>query len=241
MPVIERDAVAVESAHHRLPGSPGNPLARRTSSNLVVGHPLPDLYPTVKRSLDVVVSLIALLLVSPLCLVIAVLIWAEDGGKIFYAHTRVGQDGRHFRFYKFRSMVQNADALKENLAEFNEATGPVFKMRKDPRITRIGRVLRRTSLDELPQFWNVLRGDMSLIGPRPHLPKEVALYTEEQAARLSVPPGLICLREITGRSNLTFDRWIETDLLYVRTRSLSTDLKILWHAIPAVLKGDGAY
>jgi lipopolysaccharide/colanic/teichoic acid biosynthesis glycosyltransferase len=222
-------------------GGSSNRIARSSARALAVWQPGILLYPAAKRTLDVTVSSIGLVLLAPVFLLIALLIWAEDGGTVFYVHNRVGRNGRLFPFYKFRSMVPNADALKEKLAALNEATGPVFKIRHDPRITRIGRILRKTSLDELPQLWNVLRGDMSLVGPRPHLPSEVARYREDQRVRLSVAPGLICLREVTGRSNLTFERWIETDLLYIQSRSLSTDLKILWRAIPAILKGDGAY
>src|SRR5262249_39743823 len=138
-------------------------------------------------------------------------------------------------------MIRNAEALKEQLAEANEATGPIFKMRHDPRVTRVGRLLRKYSLDELPQFLNVLRGDMTLVGPRPHVPSEVARYTDAQRQRLSVQSGLICLREISGRSELTFEEWIDLDLEYIRNRSLQMDLRILLLAVPAVLSGRGAY
>jgi lipopolysaccharide/colanic/teichoic acid biosynthesis glycosyltransferase len=194
-----------------------------------------------KRIFDVIVACLALVALAPVFLLIALAIYITDPGPIFYAQTRVGRNGREFRFYKFRSMVKNAAALKAKLAEQNEANGPIFKMRNDPRVTRIGRILRRTSLDELPQFVNVLRGDMSLVGPRPHLPEEVKHYTPLQAERLSVEPGLVCLREITGRSELTFERWIETDLEYIANRSFKADLKILGGLVIAVLKGKGAY
>jgi len=199
------------------------------------------LYLASKRSLDVLGALTALIVLSPLGALIASLIWLEDRGPIFYGQTRVGRSGREFSFYKFRSMVVNADTLRDTLNEQNEATGPLFKMKKDPRITRVGRVLRKYSLDELPQFWNVLKGDMSLVGPRPHLPREVATYGEVQWARLSVQPGLICLREVQGRSNLTFERWVELDLDYISRRSLALDLYIMLRAVPAILKGEGAY
>ena len=156
----------------------------------------------------------------------------------------MGRDGREFRFYKFRSMVPNAEALKRKLAHRNEADPRIFKIQNDPRVTRTGRVLRRYSLDELPQFLNVLKGDMSLVGPRPHLPDEIAAcksaggYPQE---RLSVPPGLLCLREVTGRSNLSFEEWLESALRYIRQRSMATDIKILIRAIPAALRGEGAY
>jgi lipopolysaccharide/colanic/teichoic acid biosynthesis glycosyltransferase len=138
-------------------------------------------------------------------------------------------------------MVKNAAQLQSELKTCNEATGPIFKMRKDPRVTRVGRVLRKYSIDELPQLFNVIRGDMSLVGPRPHLPSEVALYTPEQYMRLSVQPGLVCLREVSGRSELTFDRWIETDLQYIACRSLKMDISILLRLVPAVIGARGAY
>jgi len=199
------------------------------------------LYAGTKRLIDLFVAAAALLLLSPLLALLALAILIEDRGPVFFNQTRVGRNGRRFRFYKFRSMVRNAEQLKIELQTHNEATGPIFKMRADPRITRVGRWMRRLSMDELPQLVNVLRGEMSLVGPRPQLPCEVARYTPAQRARLSVQPGLICLREISGRSNLSFERWIELDLEYVRSRSLATDLRILLGAIPAVLSGDGAF
>ncbi|MES2459918.1 MAG: sugar transferase [Armatimonadota bacterium] len=198
-------------------------------------------YLVCKRLFDVTLAIGALILLFPLLLVVGFAIFLEDGGPILYYQSRVGRDGKPFRFYKFRSMVKNADAIKEQLAALNEADGPIFKMKNDPRITRVGRLLRRSSVDELPQFINVLRGEMSLIGPRPHLPREVALYVDSQQQRLLVQPGLVCLREVHGRSNLTFDQWVELDLLYIQNRSIRTDLSILARLIPAVLKGDGAY
>ncbi len=198
-------------------------------------------YLTLKRYGDICGAVTALLLMSPVLLVLALLIFAEDRGAVLFCQTRIGKDGKPFRFFKFRSMVRNADALKAKLAAENEASGPIFKMRRDPRITRVGRWLRKYSLDELPQLMNVLRGEMSFVGPRPHLPEEVARYTPRQRQRLSVQPGLICLREVCGRSNLSFERWVDLDLLYIKCRSLRTDARILLCAIPAVLRGDGAY
>lgn len=198
-------------------------------------------YETTKRALDVVLSAAALIVLSPALAVIALLVWLEDGGPIFYTQMRVGRSGRHFSFYKFRSMVVGADCRKAELDARNEATGPIFKMRRDPRVTRIGRVLRRYSLDELPQFLNVLRGDMSLVGPRPHLPSEIERCPDYPQERLSVPPGLCCLREVQGRSLLSFERWLELDLRYVQRRSFLLDLWILAHALPAVLRGEGAF
>jgi lipopolysaccharide/colanic/teichoic acid biosynthesis glycosyltransferase len=198
-------------------------------------------YLVCKRLFDITLAMGALILLFPVLLLVGLAIVLEDGGPILYYQSRVGRNGKPFRFYKFRSMVKNADAIKEQLAALNEADGPIFKMKNDPRITRVGRFLRRSSVDELPQFINVLRGEMSLIGPRPHLPREVDLYVGRQEQRLLVQPGLLCLREVYGRSNLTFDQWIELDLLYIQNRSICTDLSILARLAPAVLKGDGAY
>ncbi len=214
-----------------------NPLARKTSFFGANGYG----YIISKRGLDIVVSSVTLLLLLPLCTLIALLIRAEGEGPILYWQERVGRGGKRFRFYKFRSMVVNADKLRIALEARNEANGPIFKIKDDPRVTRVGRVLRRYSLDELPQLMHVLKGEMSLIGPRPHLPREVALYTEEQAERLSVAPGLLCLREVQGRSHLSFEEWVELDLHYVRNRSLFLDLSIMLRVIPAVLKAEGAY
>jgi lipopolysaccharide/colanic/teichoic acid biosynthesis glycosyltransferase len=198
-------------------------------------------YQITKRAVDVAVSATLLVLLFPVFAVIALLILLEDRGTIFYCQTRVGRNGKHFTFYKFRSMIHNADQIKAQLESMNEAEGPIFKMRHDPRITRVGRFLRRSSLDELPQLFNVLRGDMSLVGPRPHLPKEVAMYNDEQEARLQVQPGLLCFREVLGRSNMTFEQWVELDLLYIEHRCWQTDLAIMARAVPAVLSAEGAY
>ncbi|GAB4466709.1 MAG: exopolysaccharide biosynthesis polyprenyl glycosylphosphotransferase [Armatimonadaceae bacterium] len=198
-------------------------------------------YELAKRSLDVVVSAAVLIALFPVFVIVALMIFLEDQGPIFYYQTRVGKNGKHFRFYKFRSMVPNADQIKAQLQASNEANGPIFKMRNDPRITRVGRFIRRYSIDELPQLLSVLRGEMSLIGPRPHLPKEVADYDERQENRLNVQPGLLCFREVLGRSNMTFEQWVELDLLYVEYRSWRTDMAILGRVLPAVLSAEGAY
>jgi lipopolysaccharide/colanic/teichoic acid biosynthesis glycosyltransferase len=198
-------------------------------------------YISVKRGMDVTLSLLALTLLIPVFFFIALAIFLTDRGPIIYRQKRVGQGGRLFTFYKFRSMVTNADALKARLAAYNEASGPIFKMKNDPRITPVGRLLRKTSLDELPQLWSVLRGDMTLVGPRPHLQSEIDAYPSYPKERLSVTPGLICFREVTGRSGLSFERWLELDMEYVRTQSLRTDLSILLRAIPAILFARGAY
>lgn len=199
------------------------------------------LYMASKRAIDIVAAASLLIVLSPLLALLAILIKLEDGGPILYHQVRVGKDGRTFRFYKLRSMVRDADRLREALKQWNEADGPLFKMRDDPRITRVGRWMRRFSVDELPQLVSVLCGEMSLVGPRPHLPSEVESYSVRQRQRLFVQPGLLCLREISGRSHLTFEQWIELDLFYISHRSARLDLWILLRTLPAVLRAEGAY
>lgn len=194
-----------------------------------------------KRFLDVTVAVLVLAAMLPLLALIAIALVIDNPGPILFSQMRVGRNNKLFRFYKFRSMVKNAPALQAQLKAENEAAGPIFKMRRDPRVTRVGRILRKFSLDELPQLFNVLRGEMSLVGPRPHLPSEVAQYADHQLRRLTVQPGLVCLREVSGRSELTFERWIELDLHYISCRSLRTDLSILIRLLPAVICGHGAY
>lgn len=194
-----------------------------------------------KRSLDLVLAAIAVLCLLPVMLAVALAITLEDRGPIVYHQFRTGSGRRPFRFFKFRSMVRNADSIKAALAAENEADGPIFKIRCDPRITRVGRVIRKTSLDELPQLWNVLRGDMSVVGPRPLYTPEAEKLAPSYARRHTVQPGLLCLREVCGRSELSFEEWMELDLIYIESRSLRTDLTILLRAIPAVLSSRGAY
>lgn len=195
-----------------------------------------------KRVFDLLISSILLVMFSPVFLIIAVLIKLTSPGPIFYIQKRVGLKGNQFNFYKFRSMVQNADQLKEQLLSRNEVKdGIIFKIKQDPRITKIGRFLRRYSLDELPQLFNVLKGDMSLVGPRPPTPDEVAQYSHEHMQRLSIRPGVTGLSQVRGRSELTFRKWIRWDIWYVNNWSFSLDWLILWWTIPAVVKGRGAY
>jgi len=194
-----------------------------------------------KRALDIVAALCGLVLLAPVMLVLAIIVRATSHGPVFYRSTRIGRGGRPFTFYKLRSMVKDADLKRQHLTHLNEADGPVFKIARDPRITPIGRFMRSTSLDEVPQFWNVLTGDMSLVGPRPPLPEEVAKYEPWQLRRLDVRPGLTCLWQISGRSSIGFQEWMRLDLEYIRHRSLGMDLKILLRTIPAVLSREGAY
>jgi lipopolysaccharide/colanic/teichoic acid biosynthesis glycosyltransferase len=195
-----------------------------------------------KRLIDVTVSAAALLVISPLLLLVAAAIRLESAGSVFFSQVRVGRHGRHFRMYKFRSMSADAERLKKKLAAQNESAGGVtFKIKRDPRITRMGRIIRKLSVDELPQLWNVLRGDMSLVGPRPPVPQEVALYTLQERRRLDVTPGLTCIWQVSGRSDLAFDQQVELDLRYISSRNLLGDCKLLLQTIPAVLGGKGAY
>ncbi|MBI5706835.1 MAG: exopolysaccharide biosynthesis polyprenyl glycosylphosphotransferase [Armatimonadetes bacterium] len=194
-----------------------------------------------KRGLDVLGSLLLLVLFSPLMAIIALLVKLSSPGPVLYASTRVGRGGKPFAFLKFRSMYTDADRRLAELKTSNEKDGPIFKMKNDPRITPVGRFLRKYSLDELPQLFNVFKGDMSLVGPRPPIPHEVIQYDEYCQERLSVRPGLTCYWQIQGRSNLSFDEWMELDHKYLREMGLWTDLMILIKTPLAVLKGDGAY
>jgi exopolysaccharide biosynthesis polyprenyl glycosylphosphotransferase len=194
----------------------------------------------VKRLLDLAVATLLLLLALPVVGTIALLIKLTSGGSVLFRQTRCGLNGRFFTLYKFRTMVEDAEERRRELLHLNEMNGPVFKLRSDPRVTWFGRFLRRFSLDELPQLWNVLRGDMSLVGPRPPIPEEVAQYKRWQRRRLAMKPGLTCLWQISGRNDLDFDRWIELDLEYIDSWSPLLDCKILLKTIPAVLSGKGA-
>ena len=195
---------------------------------------------TGKRLVDVVVSLVALVVLLPLFLAISVAVKLGSKGPVFYRWKVAGQYGQHFVGYKFRSMVMNADELKPGLESRNEMRGPVFKMANDPRITSVGRVLRKYSLDELPQLWSVLVGDMSLVGPRPPLQTEYVRFTDYQKLKLQVKPGLTCLWQVGGRNEVSdFDDWVRLDLEYVQHWCLGLDLKILFRTIAVVLFGNG--
>jgi lipopolysaccharide/colanic/teichoic acid biosynthesis glycosyltransferase len=195
-----------------------------------------------KRLLDVVGAAAGLLLLSPLLALIAVLVWAESGRPVLYAWKVVGRRGRYFTGYKFRSMVRNAEALQRDLEARNEMRGPVFKMQRDPRVTRVGRLLRRYSLDELPQLWSVLVGDMSLVGPRPPLRTEWDRFSPWQRRKLAVTPGITCLWQVEGRADIRdFDQWVRLDLIYIERWSLWLDLAILVRTVRVVLGRRGAY
>lgn len=195
----------------------------------------------VKRALDLALTGLGLLLLLPLFLLVALAIKLESRGPALFAQTRIGQHGRPFRFFKFRSMKMGAEEEQPALADLNEATGPLFKIKDDPRLTRFGRLLRRASLDELPQFINVLKGEMSLVGPRPGLPQEVEQYQPWQRQRLEVPPGITGLWQVSGRSDLTFDEMCLLDVYYIENWSLGLDVTILLRTIPRVIFGNGAY
>ncbi len=194
-----------------------------------------------KRLLDLTGSVFALILLSPVFAALALAVKLDSRGPILFSQKRVGKNGRLFKFYKFRSMVTNAEKLKKTLLAKNEADGPAFKMKHDPRVTRVGRFIRKTSLDELPQLYNVLRGDMSLVGPRPALPDEVAKWKPWQHKRLAVEQGCTCIWQVSGRSDVNFDQWMKMDLEYVRTWSLTRDLSIIMRTIIVMLTGKGAY
>ncbi len=192
-------------------------------------------YAFVKRAVDILVAGVFLVAFFPLFLMIALLIRIDSPGPVIFRQVRVGKDGKRFNFYKFRSMVKDAEQMKQSLLDQNEAEQPLFKIREDPRITRLGKFLRLSSLDEVPQLFNVLRGDLTLVGPRPHLPEEVREYTEAHRIRLSVAPGITCLWQANHRLSTKFVDWIESDIRYVNERSFALDLKILWDTLITVL------
>ncbi len=194
-----------------------------------------------KRSFDITVSFFALLLLCPLLLLIAAAVRIDSQGPVIYVSRRNGKKGKLFNFYKFRTMVKDAEGMLESLRHLDETDGPIFKIRNDPRVTGVGKFLRRYSLDELPQFWNVLRGDMSLVGPRPPTPNEVAKYEDWQLKRLEIRPGMTCLWQVKGRSNLSFREWMKYDLFYIENWSFWLDIKIILRTILVVLRREGAY
>ena len=195
----------------------------------------------VKRAIDVVGSLMLIVLLAPILVVTAIAIRVSSRGSVLYVQVRVGKGGRPFRMLKFRSMRRQAHDDRDNVIHLNEVSGPVFKIREDPRLTRVGRLMRKLSIDELPQLMNVIAGQMSLVGPRPPLPEEYATYGPRECRRLSVRPGLTCIWQVSGRSDVDFESWVDMDLEYIDTWSFGQDLKLLLLTIPAVLSGRGAY
>ncbi|MCE9529729.1 MAG: sugar transferase [Planctomycetes bacterium] len=195
-----------------------------------------------KRAFDVIVSGTMIVLFAPLFLLLSLLIKLTDGGTVFFRQKRVGWNGVEFDFFKFRSMVKNAEALKTELMKQNKHSNSItFKMCRDPRVTWIGRILRKTSLDELPQLWNVLKGEMTLVGPRPAVVSEVLKYNSHERRRLGAVPGLTCIWQVSGRADLDFQQQVELDLRYIREQSFWLDLRLMVMTIPAVLSGKGAY
>ncbi|MCM3386882.1 sugar transferase [Ureibacillus chungkukjangi] len=200
------------------------------------------LYFITKRMMDICLSIIGLIVLSPLLLFVSILLKFEDkNGSVIFKQLRTGKDGCEFYMYKFRSMVSNAEAIKGELLGENEATGPVFKMKDDPRVTKVGRLIRKTSIDELPQLINVLRGEMSLVGPRPPLPDEVAEYNAYEMQRLRVKPGLTCYWQVGGRSSLDFEQWIELDLKYIRERNTLVDVLLIFKTVFVLFGSKNAY
>lgn len=198
-------------------------------------------YEFFKRLFDILLCSFALIVLSPVFLVVAIAIKCEDGGTVFFSQTRLTKNGKQFQMFKFRSMCPNADAMLEALLDENEMEGPAFKIKKDPRVTRVGRFIRKTSIDELPQLFNVIKGDMSIVGPRPPILREVEQYTPYQMHRLDVKTGLSCYRECHGRSNIhSFDEWVESDLKYIKERNLWVDFKVIMLTIWVVISGKGA-
>jgi len=225
-------------------------VAELNEQNVAVTKPILDRdevlknrkrYWVFRRAQDIFFGILALLVLWPFMLIIALVIWIDSpGASPIFTQTRVGRDGKKFKFYKFRSMIPNAEAKLESLLDQNEMEGPAFKIREDPRITRIGKIIRRTSVDELPQLVNIILGDMSIIGPRPPLPREVAQYDEYAMQRLYVTPGLTCYWQIQPRRNdLSFDEWVELDLKYITNSSVREDWKIIFRTLGSVFGMSG--
>ena len=196
---------------------------------------------SMKRLFDIVAATCGIVILSPLMIIIAVLIKAEDHGPVFYKQVRVGKNGKTFKMYKFRSMFVNADKMLDKLKEQNDVDGPMFKMKYDPRVTKIGHFIRKHSLDELPQFLNVLKGDMSLVGPRPPLPSEVAEYSDYDKQRLYVTPGCTGLWQATERNEVGFNEMVQLDIQYIQRASFMFDLWIIWKTIEIIIKPNGSY
>ena len=194
-------------------------------------------YEICKRTIDIIGAGLGLILLSPIIAVVACAVKVTSKGPIFFSQKRVGKNGELFEMYKFRSMVVNAEELKGNLEDQNEMSGPMFKIKDDPRVTKVGKFIRKTSIDELPQLWNVLKGDMSLVGPRPSLPKEVEQFDNWMFKRLSVRPGLTCYWQVSGRNNIDFEDWMKLDVKYVEERNLWIDIKLIFKTV-GVLFGD---
>ena len=200
-----------------------------------------NIYKWVKRAFDVVAACVALILLSPVFLLTAIAIFVEDGGPIFFTQTRAGKDMKGFKIYKFRSMYKNAEDLFEKMQEQNEQTGHAFKIKDDPRITHVGKFIRRYSIDELPQLFNIIKGDMSVVGPRPILYEQMEECNAYEKQRLIVKPGLTCYWQVCGRAKIKWDKWVELDLKYIQDMSIKKDIELIIRTFPAVFGQDGAY
>lgn len=198
-------------------------------------------YSIFKRTMDILGSIIGILLLSPVFLIVAILIKLDSKGKVLFSQRRVGLNGKEFNIYKFRSMVEDAEALKKLLKDKNEMSGPMFKIKEDPRITKVGKFIRKTSIDELPQLLNVLKGEMSLVGPRPSLPSEVKKFEPWMLKRLEVKPGLTCYWQVSGRNNISFNEWMELDIKYVNERSIFLDIRLILKTIFLLFGDKNAY
>ena len=199
------------------------------------------IYLFIKRTMDILGSAIGLILLSPLFIIVALAIKIEDPkGKVFFTQNRCGKNNKIFSMYKFRSMVSNAEELLEGLMEENEMDGPVFKIKEDPRITKVGKFIRKTSIDELPQLFNILMGDMSIVGPRPPIPHEMAEYDDYQRQRLLVKPGLTCIWQVSGRNSIGFDEWVDMDLEYISKRNIWLDIKLIFKTVGVLFGDDNA-
>ncbi|MCI5605543.1 MAG: sugar transferase [Clostridia bacterium] len=216
-------------------------VKKETSSNeKMINYTSKPFYEAVKRIFDICCSVIALIVLSPIFLVTAIAV-RSDGGPVIYSQIRIGKNEKPFRMYKFRSMCVNAESMLDELLPQNDLTGPAFKMKEDPRITNVGKFIRKYSIDELPQLINIIKGDMSIVGPRPPLPREVAQYNDYQRQRLLVTPGLTCFWQTYGRSQLSFDDWMKMDMNYIQRRSFLLDITLIIKTIFAVLFKRGAY
>lgn len=198
-------------------------------------------YEFTKRFIDIIGSLIGLVVLSPIFIIIAIIIKITSKGSVLFSQKRVGKYGVEFDMYKFRSMVVNAEELKQDLVSKNEMSEPMFKMKCDPRVTRIGKFIRKTSIDELPQLWNVLKGEMSLVGPRPSLPQEVMHFQNWMYKRLSVKPGLTCYWQVSGRNNIDYEDWMKLDVKYIEERNTFIDIKLIFKTIIVLFKNTNAY
>ncbi len=231
----------MEVKEELLTATPEEIIPLETEPSLAICISEKKIYSFFKRLFDIILAAAALVvLFLPLILIVVIIVIDSPGASPIFSQIRVGKNGKEFKFYKFRSMVPSAENMLGELLPQNEMKGPAFKIKEDPRITRFGRFIRRTSIDELPQFWNVLKGDMSLVGPRPPLPREVEIYTEYQLGRLSVTPGITCYWQVQPKRNsLSFDQWVELDMKYIKERSFKTDIVILFKTIGAVCGMEG--